>query len=139
MRNIILFLFFTILLIGCSDNLVNNPIDETDKVSAPQRIAFEVTQYYTCNDTICPPEKSLIRINTIVQPQSVNMVNILTGDSIITFEEIKFHSESFVLWNTLTRIGYVTINGITYNLNGFGYTYVNLNCNKSYHIEYGIK
>jgi len=128
---------FLILYIGCSDNPVNpiNPIQ--DKPSTPQRIVFEIIQYYTCNDTICPPDKRLILIDTVVFTGFVGTSNIITGDSIIVFEGKRFYSDCFILWNTIASNSYVTVNGSTYNLNGFIYTEINLDCNESYPIEYG--
>jgi len=127
---------FLILYIGCSENPVN-PIIITNKPSAPQHIIFEVVQYYTCNDTICPPEESLILIDTTVFSGFTGIANIVTKDSIVYFNNTKFHLDGFVLWNTIASNSYVTINGTTYNLNGFIYTEINLDCNESYPIEYG--
>ena len=133
----LILLFASIFIIGCSDTIVSPVKSITPpKPNTPQHIVFEIVKYYTCNDSICPPDESLILIDTVLN-SNINTVNISTGDSTIIFNGTLFHLQNFTLWNTIASDSYVTINGSTYILNGFIYTEINLDCNESYPIKYG--
>jgi len=115
MKNIIPFLFLTILLIGCSDNLINNPVVEQDKLKtnsfildlriidiSNQTYSYNVINLDYENYVLDVPRKSFPIENirefhlsypeyfsiTIVDIYNVNHVHLIKG---VDFQDSIFH------------------------------------------------